>query len=133
MPTTLETKLKISSWDEKPYLELADDTKFTKTDVVLTGTGDISSARYAAVMYYRPDGTSSYVSLMHVTANLGGRSGTFVLQGEGTYDGTRATGTSIVVEGSGTDDLTSLAGSADSVSTHEDYPYMPLTLSYSIG
>ena len=30
-------------------------------------------------MYYRPDGTSSYVTMVHVTATLDGRSGGVVL------------------------------------------------------
>jgi hypothetical protein len=32
-----------------------------------------------------------------------------------------------------TDELAGLSGTATSVSTHEDYPNMPLTLSYDIA
>ena len=53
-------------------------------------------------MFYRADGTSAYVTVMHVTGMLGGRRGSFVLQGHGAYDGTTARGQSHVVEGSGT-------------------------------
>jgi hypothetical protein len=38
-----------------------------------------------------------------------------------------------VVEGSGTGQLAGLTGTADSVSTHDDYPFMPLTRKYDIG
>jgi Protein of unknown function (DUF3224) len=134
MTETVECRLKITSWDEKPYRELADGSKFTKADVVLTGSaGGLSSATFEALMYYRPDGTATYVTLMQVTGELGGRSGSFVLQGAGTYDGTTARGESVVVEGSGTGGLAGISGTGESVSTHEDYPFMPFTLKYVIG
>ena len=59
-------------------------------------------------MFYRTHGASSYVTLMHITGTLGGRAGSFVLQGHGTYDGTTARGQSDVVEGSGTGELAGL-------------------------
>jgi hypothetical protein len=133
MTEILKTKLKIVSWDEKPYRELDDGRKFTRADVVLAGSDDgISAATFEALMYYRPDGTSTYVTLMHVTGSLGGRSGTFLLQGQGTYDGTTARGETSVVPGSGTGELATLRGTGESASTHEDYPFMPLTLTYVI-
>src|SRR5438034_1396449 len=102
MAELLETRLKIASWDEKTHREFADGGKFTRADVALTGADDtVASASFEAVMYYRPDGTTAYVTLMHVTGTLDGRSGSFVLQGQGTYDGTTARGASSVVPGSG--------------------------------
>lgn len=134
MTTTLETRLKIESWDEKPYLEPGDGTKFTRADVVLTGTGDgIGRAGFEGLMYYSADGASSYVTLMRIEATLAGRSGSFVLRGTGTFDGTAARGESTVVPGSGTGELAGITGSAVSVSTHADYPHMPLTLEYDLG
>jgi Protein of unknown function (DUF3224) len=144
MTKTLKTRLEIKSWDEKPYRELPDGSKFTKADVVLAGKADeagtesggeggtdgLESATFDALLFYRADGTSSYVTLMHVTGTLDGRSGSFVLQGSGTYDGRQAIGESFVVPGSGTGDLAGLSGKAESVSTHDDYPFMPLTLGY---
>jgi hypothetical protein len=147
MAKTLKTRLEIKSWDEKAYRELPDGTKFTRADVVLAGEADeagtefggkggkggtirLESATFDALLFYRADGTSSYVTLMHVTGALDGRSGSFVLQGSGTYDGKQAIGESFVVPGSGTGDLAGLSGKAESVSTHDDYPFMPLTLRY---
>jgi hypothetical protein len=133
MTETMDTKLKIESWDENPYREFDDGRKFTRADVVLTGPADgLSSATFDALMYYHADGTSTYVTLMHVTGRLGGRSGSFVLQGHGTYDGTTARGKSWIVEGSGTDELAGITGTGESTSTHADYPHMPFTLAYDI-
>ena len=131
MSEILETKLTIDSWDEKPYRELPDGTKFTRAEVVLSGS-DVSAATFEALMFYRADGTSSYVTVMRVEATLGGRTGTFVLRGEGAFDGTTARGTSEIVTGSGTDGLAGIAGTAESVSTHADYPFMPLTVTYTM-
>lgn len=134
MRKKLDTKLEIRSWDEKPYRELPDGRRFTKAGVVLAGTGDeLSSATFEATMYYRADGTSSYVTMMYVEGTLDGRSGSFVLQGSGTFDGTTARVESEVVPDSGTGELAGLRGTATSTSTHEDYPFMPLTLAYDVG
>jgi hypothetical protein len=133
MAEIVETRLKIDSWDEKPYRELSDGRKFTRAEVVLSGSGDeLESATFDGLMFYRADGTSSYVTLMHINATLGGRSGSFVLQGHGSFDGTTARGESTVVAGSGTAGLVGITGTAESASTHEDYPFMPLTLRYEL-
>jgi hypothetical protein len=131
MSDILKTKLNIDSWDEKPYRELPDGTKFTRAEVVLSGS-DVSAATFDALMFYRADGTSSYVTVMRVEATLGGRTGAFVLRGEGAYDGTTARGTSEIVAGSGTDGLAGITGTAESVSTKADYPFMPLTVTYAM-
>lgn len=133
MTTTLETKLEIGSWDEQPYREFDDGRKFTRAEVTLKGADGLESAGYEGLMYYAADGTSSYVTAMQITGTLDGRSGSFVLQGSGSYDGTTATGTSQIVPGSGTDELAGISGSATSSSTHDDYPFMPLTLTYDLG
>lgn len=134
MQKIIEAKLKIESWDEKPYREFSDGSKLTRADVALSGPDDgLASATFGALMFYRPDGTSSYVTLMHITGTLDGHPGSFALQGRGSYDGTAARGQSQVVEGSGTGALATLSGTAESVSTHDDYPFMPLTLKYDLG
>lgn len=131
MTKTLNTKFEIVAWDESTYRELADGSKFTKADVSLKSADDLI-ATYEAIMFYRPNGTSSYVNLMHVTGNLDGEQGSFVLQGEGSWDGKSAHGTCAIVEGSGTGDFVNLRGTAESTSTHDDYPFMPLVLRYEL-
>jgi hypothetical protein len=133
MAETLSTRFKIDSWDEKPYREIGDGRKFTRAEVALSGSdGGFESATFDGLMFYRADGTSSYVTLMHITATLGGRAGSFVLQGHGSFDGTTARGESSVVAGSGTGELVGITGTAESASTHADYPFMPLTLRYEL-
>ncbi len=135
MSTHLETRFEIKSWDEKPYRELPDGRKFTQANVSLSATGGEleGEATFDGLMYYDTDGTSRYVTLMRVVGRLGGRQGSFVLSGGGSYDGTEARGQSTVVPGSGTGELAGLRGTAVSVSTHADYPSMPFTLDYDLG
>ncbi len=133
MTEIVETRFKIASWDEKPYREFADGRRFTRADVVLTGPDDgLAAASFEALMYYGADGTSTYATLMQITGNVDGRSGSFVLHGHGTYDGKTARGESFVVTGSGTGELAGISGTGASVSTHSDYPFMPFTLTYVI-
>ena len=134
MQKIMKAKLKIESWDEKPCRELGDGGKLTRANVALSGLDDgLTSATFEALMFYRADGTSAYVTLMHITGALDGHPGSFVLQGHGSYDGRAARGQSQVVEGSGTGELAGLSGTAESESTHDDYPFMPLTLKYDLG
>ncbi len=133
MEQTVETKLKIESWDERPTSEFADGTKISRAEVTLTGVGDVGTARSQSLLFYRADGTSTFVVLLRAEATLGGRSGSFVLSGTGHYDGTTARQELAIVEGSGSDGLGGIRGSAVSESTHQDYPYMPLRLDYDLA
>jgi Protein of unknown function (DUF3224) len=133
MTTTLETKFEIKSWDENPYRENPDGSKYARCEVVLAGTGDgLTEAGFDGLLYYRPDGTSSFVMLMRVAGEIGGRAGSFVLRGEGTFDGTAARSELTIVPASGTGRLAGIAGSGTSVSTRADYPFMPVTLAYDV-
>lgn len=136
--TTYETRLDIKSWDENPYRELPDGTKFARAEVTLAGTADAAGAGTAlteggfeALLHYKADGTSTYVTLMSLTGTVEGRSGRLVLAGDGSYDGKTARVRAEVIEATG--DLAGLTGTVVSESTHEDYPHMPLTLTYELG
>jgi hypothetical protein len=135
MSSHIDSKFEIKSWDEQPCRELADGQKLTRSSVTLAPTDDelAASATWESLMYYAADGTSVYFGFMHVDGALGGRTGTFVLRTDGTYDGTTARGTFEVLAGSGTGELTDLTGRGGSVSTHADYPLMPVTLDYELG
>lgn len=130
----IDARLKIVSWDEEAYRELDDGRKFTRANVVLDGTGEeIESATFESLMFYGADGNATYVTLMRIVGRLGGRTGTFVLSGTGTFDGKTATSALSVVPGSGTGELAGISGTMSSSSTHEDYPFMPLAFSYSLS
>jgi Protein of unknown function (DUF3224) len=134
--TTYETRLDIKSWDENPYRELPDGTKFARAEVTLAAEAAgadtaLTEGSFEALLYYKADGTSTYVTLMSLTGTVEGRSGRLVLAGDGGYDGKTARMRANVVEATG--DLAGLTGTVVSESTHEDYPHMPLTLTYELG
>jgi hypothetical protein len=130
--TTLETRLEIKSWDEQPYRELPDGSKYARAEVVLAGTGaELTEGSFETLLYYRADGTSTYVTLMTLTGTLDGRQGSLVFAGEGTYDGSSARSEARVIDATG--DLAGTTGTVTSESTHADYPHMPLTLTYALG
>lgn len=132
--TELTTRLKIASWDEKPAQDFGDGGGTTRAVVELAeGADGLESGGFEAVMYYRPDKTSSYVSVMRLVGTLEGRSGSFVAVGEGSFDGTTAASSASIVAGSGAGGLAGISGTVTSSSTHSDYPYMPLTLTYELG
>jgi Protein of unknown function (DUF3224) len=129
MEIMLATKLRIDDWAESAIEEFADGSKITRAQVRLQdGADGLESGSASMLAYYRPDGTSEYVSVLHLSARLDGHAGTFVLEGSGGYDGTTASSRMSVVAGSGTGDLAGISGTCTSESTHADYPFMPLAL-----
>ena len=111
--TTYETRLDIKSWDENPYRELSDGTKFARAEVTLAADAAgaetaLTEGNFEALLYYKADGTSTYVTLMSLTGTVEGRSGRLVLAGDGSYDGMRARVRADVIEATG--DLAGLTG-----------------------
>jgi uncharacterized protein DUF3224 len=111
MRQTANAHFAIKSWDEKPYSEGPDLPKLTRASVSKTLTGDIEGDGHVEyLMMYRSDGTATFIGLERVNARIGGRSGSFVLQRNGAFEGGLAKETYTVVPGSGTGELSGLAG-----------------------
>lgn len=132
MTNKVETTIKIDNWDEKPTEEYGDGTKVAHAVVKLTdGKDGLRSGLMESVLYYGADGTSSYVGVLHLDAELDGRSGSFTAVGHGEFDGTTASSLMPILAGTG--DLEGITGSVSSSSTHQDYPNMPLVIEYELG
>ena len=94
MSDKIETTIKIDSWDEKPTQEFDDGTKVAHAVVGLTeGNDGPRTGHMESVLYYRADGTSTYLGAIRLEAELDGRKGAFTAIGEGEYDGTTASST----------------------------------------
>jgi Protein of unknown function (DUF3224) len=114
MSTQASSTFKIESWDEQPYLETEDGGRLTRASVKQVIEGDIDGrGEVEWLMCYRPDQTADFVGLERVVGSIVGRSGSFVLQSTGTFDGREAKGPLSVVRGSGTGDLSGIVGSGD--------------------
>ena len=111
MKKCAKATFEIKSWDEEPYNEIEGAPKLTRAKVVKAYRGDIegeSTVEY--LMMHRQDETASFVGLERVVGSLFGRSGSFVLQHEGTFEGGTAKIDWLVVPGSGTGELSGLRG-----------------------
>jgi len=129
MRQTAHARFAIKGWDEKPYSEGADLPKLTRASVTKTLTGDVEGESHTEyLMAYTPDGSASFVGLERVTARLAGRSGTFVLQRTGVFEGGQAKESYAVIAGTATGDLKGLRGDGRSAVGHGmEHPF---TLDY---
>ena len=92
----------VKSWDEKPYDEVEEGPKLTRARVTKSFQGDIEGeGAVEYLMVHREDGSASFVGLERIVGRVGERSGSFVLQHTGTFEGGTAKAEWIVVPGSG--------------------------------
>ena len=119
MKHTANARFAIKNWDEKPYSEGAALPKLTRATVTKTFTGDITGdGKVEYLMMYRSDGSASIVGLERVTGQIGGKSGSFVLQRSGAFENGVAKESYVVVPGSGTGELTGLRGEGTTAVGH---------------
>ena len=124
MTTQGQANFSVKSWDENAYAEIDGGRKLTKASVVYGVTGDLEGeSRSESLMAYAADGTATFLGLDHIVGRIGDRSGSFVLQTTGTYDGQTARAASTVVPGSGTGDFARVSGTCRYVATKEAVPF----------
>lgn len=132
MKTRANAIFAIKTWDEKPYSEAEGLPKLTRASVTKTFRGDIEGeSQVEYLMVYGADGSATFVGLERIVGRLGGKSGSFVLQRTGTFDGTLARESYSVVPGSGTGELGPLRGEGSSAAGHAKENAM--TLEYDFG
>ena len=121
----------ISSWDEKPYVEGNGQPRLTRATVAKKLTGDIEGeSQTEYLMMYRADGTATFVGHERFTGRVAGKSGGFVMQRIGAFEGGQAKETYSVIPGSGTGELRAIRGEgASSVGHGMEHPF---TLRYEM-
>src|SRR5262245_1187418 len=121
------------TWDEKPYNETEGEPKLTRVSATKSFHGDIEGEGSVEYLMVYPDGNSAYYTgLERVVGSIEGRSGSFVLQLDGTFEGGIAQTTWSVVPGSGVGDLSGLQGNGGFVAQHGE-SVVPYTLEYEFG
>jgi hypothetical protein len=132
MKKTANARFAITNWDEKPYSEGQDLPKLTRASVTKTFSGDLQGeGRVEYLMMYRTDGSATFVGHERVVGRLGGKSGTFVLQRMGVFEGGQAKESYSVVSGSATGELQGLVGDGSSAVGHGlEHPF---TLAYELA
>ena len=90
-------------------------------------SGDIEgSGSVEWLMCYRDQGQARFLGLQHVDGRLGDRSGSFVIETVGTFDGKQAKGTWNVVPDSGTEELRGLSGEGEFLAPLKSTPSVAL-------
>jgi len=132
MKRTANARFTIKSWDEKAYNEGQGLPKLTRASVIKTYAGDIEGeGQVEYLMIYRGDGTAAFVGLERVVGRLGDKTGSFVLQRGGVFEGGQAKESYSVVPGSATGQLGGLQGEGRSALGHgTEYPF---ALDYELG
>jgi len=119
MTTHTEGTFQLTSWDENTYEELEGKSKLTRARMTQDFSGDLEAkGTWDSLMYYREDGTATFVGFERFVGRIGSRSGSFVVETIGTFDGNEARTAWSVVAGSGTDDLQGLRGEGTAVAPH---------------
>ncbi|HEU4747712.1 MAG TPA: DUF3224 domain-containing protein [Gemmatimonadaceae bacterium] len=128
---TASARFAINSWDERPYSEGPDRPRLTRASVTKTYTGDIEGeGQVEYLMMYRSDGSATFVGLEQVAGRMSEKTGTFVLQRTGMFEGGQAKESYSVIPGSATGELQGLRGDGSSAVGHGmEHPF---TLSYEL-
>ncbi len=125
MKQRANARFAITNWDEKAYSEGPDLPRLTRASVTKTFTGDIEGeAQVEYLMMYRSDGTATFVGLERVIGRIGTRTGSFVLQRTGVFEGGLARESYSVIPGSATGELRGLRGEGSTAVGHgTEHPF----------
>lgn len=108
--THAEAMITVRGSEAQPYDQTA-GPELVEIHLNETFTGDIDGeSPVRALQVVRGDHSASLVSVQRFRGKLGGRHGTFVLQGHETVENGKIKATWFVVPGSGTGDLSGLRG-----------------------
>jgi hypothetical protein len=131
MKKKAQATFQVKGWDENPYHESEGGPKLTRATVQTAYQGDIEGeGAVEYLMVHRTDGTANFVGMERIEGRLGGRSGSFVLQHEGTFEAGTAKTRWSVVPGSGTGELEGLRGDGGFAAEHAQE--FPVTLDYEL-
>jgi len=110
MRARAEAKITVQSSEARPY-DQTTGPALMEVRLSETFTGDIDGeSTVRALQVLRDDRSASLVSVQRFRGKLGGRQGTFVLQGSEIVENGMIKATWFVVPGSGTGDLSGLRG-----------------------
>src|SRR3972149_807977 len=125
MNQTANARFAIKNWDENAYSEGQDLPKLTRASVTKTFTGDIDGEGHVEyLMMYRSDGSAAFVGLERVIGRIGAKTGTFMLQRIGVFEGGLAKESYSVIPGSATGQLHGLRGEGSTAVGHgTEHPF----------
>jgi hypothetical protein len=103
--------INVKTYEPTTYDQPTEGPALVRIHVVEDFSGDIEGEGVADFLQTtRGEDEASFVGVERVSGSIGGKTGTFVLQDEGTLRSTTVSGTWFVVPGSGTRELRGLRG-----------------------
>ncbi len=121
----------IKSWKENPFNELEGAPKLVRASVLKTYHGEIEGeGTLEYLMLYNADGSANYFGYERVVGKIGARSGSFVLEDKGVFEGGMAKSTLRVMPNSDTGELSGLRGEGGYATGHAQQHEM--TIEYEI-
>jgi len=124
----ISANFSILKWEEESFSEIEGAGKLTCASVEyryqghLTGT---SVVKY--IMAYDRDGSAQFHGLERFNGELDGKRGSFVLQHQGVFANGKIDQKSLILENSGSDELTGIHGSAKLKTGHQESYNMNFT------
>jgi hypothetical protein len=101
----------VHKYEPVPYEQPEEGPVLSRIHVEESFSGDIDGDGVVEFLQAgSADGSASFVGIERVTGTVAGRSGTFLLQDQGTVEGSTVSGEWFVVPGSGTGGLVGLRG-----------------------
>lgn len=124
----LKAKFSHTKWDESTMLDLEGDRKITRASVGFDYTGEKvdGKSQVEYLMYYLMHDAddphkarATYSGFLVFSGTLDGRKGSFVMRENGEYSAGEANSECTIIEGSGTEELTGITGTASFTATGE--------------
>jgi Protein of unknown function (DUF3224) len=104
-------KIAVRTYEPSPYDQPAEGPVLSRIHVEEEFSGDIEGTGVVEFLQAEvAEDAASFVGLERLSGSVGGRTGTFLLQDQGTLTGTTVSGDWFVVPGSGTGELAGLRG-----------------------
>jgi Protein of unknown function (DUF3224) len=103
--------LNIERWDEVRNDALESGGRLVHVRITEAFDGGIvGSSVWDDLLYYRADGTASFVILGQIIGQVDGKPGSFVVSSSGAFDGETASSSWVIVPDSGTEALRGISG-----------------------
>ena len=111
MTTRATSSFEVQDWNESTYHTLGDGAKLARANAIQTFHGDIQGDATAEYLLTYPDPNNAcFVGMQRVVGKVGERTGSFVLQVNGSFAEGMAGADWFVVPGSATGELQGLHG-----------------------
>ncbi|MDX1642560.1 MAG: DUF3224 domain-containing protein, partial [Balneolaceae bacterium] len=111
MSSQIECTFKIEKWDETQFSKSKDGPQLNRASVAQSYSGDLEATSTIEYLMatFRED-FSTFVGMEEVIGELEGKSGSFLLQHNGTYEDGTAKSTFQIIPHSGTGELEGISG-----------------------